>query len=424
MQHQMQRDNSDMGMNGQRPQSPASADNAPSPSKRPRLDGPFNGQPMGPNGRGQPPMGPNPQAAQRTAQMLRQNNINPASLDPVQFQNFQNQPPSAQAKSIQVYAQTLAQHHSRAGLDNQGLQNGVMNPGMMGNPGSPMMQPMPDGQNLGVAMNDMYGPNNPAAMQQMRMAATNGQQGGSHALQDYQMQLMLLEQQNKKRLMMARQEQDQGQRQDGMPGMPQQFPPGMSPQNSRNGPSPNPNDQMRRGTPKMMQQGLPGSPMPGDGGIPQTRGSPAAMSFPNGTMPQDVPPQFFQQNGPMGPNGMMMRPPSSHPGFNGVQMNQQMEALRAQGRMPNGGWPQGPQGQAPMMPQPPPGQQPQSMGTPQQRNEMPPPQAPPSSATAGRTNPSSPSQQSNAPPTPQQANKAAPKGKKDSKADRKVRYNP
>jgi hypothetical protein len=31
---------------------------------------------------------------------------------------------------------------------------------------------------------------------------------GNHALQDYQMQLMLLEQQNKKRLMMARQEQD------------------------------------------------------------------------------------------------------------------------------------------------------------------------------------------------------------------------
>jgi hypothetical protein len=33
-------------------------------------------------------------------------------------------------------------------------------------------------------------------------------QGRNHALQDYQMQLMLLEQQNKKRLMMARQEQD------------------------------------------------------------------------------------------------------------------------------------------------------------------------------------------------------------------------
>jgi hypothetical protein len=37
----------------------------------------------------------------------------------------------------------------------------------------------------------------------------NGLGGGSnHALQDYQMQLMLLEQQNKKRLLMARQEQD------------------------------------------------------------------------------------------------------------------------------------------------------------------------------------------------------------------------
>ena len=32
--------------------------------------------------------------------------------------------------------------------------------------------------------------------------------GGSHALQDHQMQLVLLEQQNKKRLLMARQEQD------------------------------------------------------------------------------------------------------------------------------------------------------------------------------------------------------------------------
>ena len=35
-----------------------------------------------------------------------------------------------------------------------------------------------------------------------------GQSQGNHALQDYQMQLMLLEQQNKKRLLMARQEQD------------------------------------------------------------------------------------------------------------------------------------------------------------------------------------------------------------------------
>lgn len=37
---------------------------------------------------------------------------------------------------------------------------------------------------------------------------TTGTNGGGHALQEYQMQLMLLEQQNKKRLLMARQEQD------------------------------------------------------------------------------------------------------------------------------------------------------------------------------------------------------------------------
>ena len=48
----------------------------------------------------------------------------------------------------------------------------------------------------------------------------NGIQAGqpNHALQDYQMQLMLLEQQNKKRLMMARQEQDSKNGQDGGPG--------------------------------------------------------------------------------------------------------------------------------------------------------------------------------------------------------------
>lgn len=57
----------------------------------------------------------------------------------------------------------------------------------------------------------------------------NGQ--GNHALQDYQMQLMLLEQQNKKRLLMARQEQD---------GPQVGFAPNLSPSNSRGGHSPGP----------------------------------------------------------------------------------------------------------------------------------------------------------------------------------------
>jgi hypothetical protein len=36
---QMQRDGSNMDMNGQRPQSPGPNDNAPSPNKRPRMEG-------------------------------------------------------------------------------------------------------------------------------------------------------------------------------------------------------------------------------------------------------------------------------------------------------------------------------------------------------------------------------------------------
>ena len=36
---QMQRDGSTMDMNGQRPQSPGASENAPSPNKRPRMEG-------------------------------------------------------------------------------------------------------------------------------------------------------------------------------------------------------------------------------------------------------------------------------------------------------------------------------------------------------------------------------------------------
>lgn len=436
MQQQMQRNGSDIDINGQRPQSPSSAENAPSPSKRPRLEGgQYNGQQMGPNGMGPNGMGPNgrgqpqgmqaqqvghnPSAMQANA-LLMQNGINPNVLSETQLNSFQQQNPAVQVKSIQVYAQNLAQHQ-RSALNNQ-VPKGMQNPAGMPGQGSPMMQQGADPQQLS-AMNDYYTGN----QAQMRgMQGANGQ-GGNHALQDYQMQLMLLEQQNKKRLMMARQEQDSLTRTDGQPGVPGQpvFPPGMSPQGSRSGPSPNPNDQMKRGTPKMNQSGLPGSPLP-DGSMPQGRGSPAAMFA--GQMPPDMPPQFFPQMknmgdgmGAVGPNGVMMRPPSSHPSFNGQPVNpqQQMEAIarmQASGR----NWQQGPQGQAPMMQQGPQGQQPQQLGTPQQRAAMPPPQPPAAGGVSnGRTQPSSP-QQAAAPPTPQQTNKANPKGKKDAKEPRKV----
>jgi hypothetical protein len=84
-----------------------------------------------------------------------------------------------------------------------------------------------------------------------------GQPQGNHNLQDHQLQLMMLERQ-KKRLLMAQQEQGDtsGPHAQGTVGDPAGFPPSMSPQGSRAGPLPNHIDQIKRGTPKMNQQGL------------------------------------------------------------------------------------------------------------------------------------------------------------------------
>ncbi|KAF4302131.1 cAMP-dependent protein kinase pathway protein [Botryosphaeria dothidea] len=411
---QMQRDGSQMDMN-QRPQSPGSAENAPSPNKRPRLENGFNGQQMGPGARSQ---GMQPQqmgatSAVQAGQMLMANGIDPNNMTPQQFSAFQGQNPNVQtAKGLQVYAQNLALQH-KAALNNQQLAKEMNNAGMQN---SPMAQQGGDGSQ------DFFQGNANARMQP---GAPGQQPGGNHALQDYQMQLMLLEQQNKKRLLMARQEQDNITQHPasgpvGQPG----FPPAMSPQGSRAGPSPNPNDQMKRGTPKLPQAGLPGSPMP-DGPMPQNRSSPLPNGFDPNQMPPGMPPQFYQ--GQMGANGMM-RPPSSHPGFQGQMTPQQMEMIaRNGGRMPNGMWPQGGppqmmQGQQQQGPQQgmQQGQQQQPpMGTPQQRNQqMPPPPAPAAGNENGRTQPSSPAQPQNQPPTPSQANKPNPKNKK--KDDKKA----
>jgi hypothetical protein len=190
------------------------------------------------------------------------------------------------------------------------------------------------------------------------------------------------------------------------------FPPSMSPQGSRAGPSPNPSDQMKKGaTPRMGPQGLPGSPLPE--GAMQQRGSPApGVAFDPNSMPPGMPPQFSYPNGM---NPQMMRPPSSHPQFNGQMTQEQMHIMQRNqmAAMQNGGVWRGPQGQPGMMP----GQQ--QMGpmgaNPQPNRQMPPPPAP--AGEQPRTEPS-PSQPA-APPTPLQGNKANPK-KKNTK-DNKVK---
>jgi hypothetical protein len=331
--------------------------------------------------------------------------MNAGNMPGAQFSEFNANAPSVQQKQIEVYTQSLF-HQQRMALNNhanaQGMNSGVQ--------GSPMAQQGLDGQH------EIFAGNQPRGMP----AGAPGPPQGNHALQDYQMQLMLLEQQNKKRLLMARQEQDNtmsGPHAQGGPG----FTASMSPQGSRAGPSPNPADQMKKGTPRMGQQGLPGSPMP-DGAMQQQRNSPApampgAGFDPNGAnMPPGMQSQYgFPGQMPQGP--MMQRPPSSHPGnFAGQQLTaQHVDAMQRNGALPNGVW-RGPQGQPGMMPHP---QQMGPMGNnPQQRGQMPPPPAPPAGEQprAQEPSPSQPAQ----PPTPLQGNKAAPKKK--ATKDNKVKW--
>ena len=405
-QQQMQRDPSD-GNNQQRPQSPGSAENAPSPSKRPRLDQPsFNSQM--PNGRGQMPQQvgeTGPSNAIQAAHMQLANGIEPSNLTGQQFQQG-GANATAQAASLGRYQATLAQQQA----------NQMPGSKVMPNAGGPPNQGSPPMMNQGQDIANYYNPGNVGPDGMRAGVGQPGGGGGNHALQDYQMQLMLLEQQNKKRLMMARQEQDSMTMPRGPDGSAGQAGPNMgpngqpfqgtSPQGARSVNSPNPGDQMKRNTPHMNPGGM-ASPIP----EPQSRGSPGAgMNFIAGGQmdPNGMNQPYF--NGGM-QNGM--RPPSSHPAAGRFQMTPQQMAMAQQQQVGAvQGWQNGPNGQ--MMPQQGVQGGPQNMGTPQQR-AMPPPSAPAAGAAAnGRTQPSSP-QQNAAPPTPSQTNKANPKKKNESK---------
>lgn len=177
------RDPSEMDMNGQRPRTPSASDHAPSPSKRQRMDGvPFSGPQMMPNGqglqRGMPPGVIGGDAAQNANHLLMNNGLNPGNLSDSQFAFFKQQEPAAQQKSIEVYAQNLAKSQRQQSLSKIG--------GML-DQGSPVMD-----SGIGdIGGPDFYGAPNPAM--QMRGGApqngTNGQGGGNHALQDYQVSL-------------------------------------------------------------------------------------------------------------------------------------------------------------------------------------------------------------------------------------------
>lgn len=261
------------------------------------------------------------------------------------------------------------------------MANGMMTMGTAGSPMMPMSNQFADGIPMDVYNQQRGMPGAPG----QGMQGGPGGQTGNHALQDYQMQLMLLEQQNKKRLMMARQEQHENNPGSGNP-MAVGMQPGMSPPGSRSGASPNPIDQMKR-TPGL--GGLPGSPSAAD--TMQGR-SPASMSFMNGMQPDYNNSMFMEKNQPMMPGvAPNMRPPTAD-----------MNGMRPQNARMAGQF----QGGQPMVQQMSQGQ----MGTPGQRGDMPPPQAP--AATSAQRNQTGSPANANATPTPSQQNKSNPKGKK------------
>lgn len=381
-----------MDMNGApRGPSPRPGENAPSP-KRVRVDsGASNFSRMGPNGRPVPMM-PQPPNGNAPSQVMMMDGPFPAGAMSPAFSHLNGQAKSAEQ---QQYSQDLMNQQRAI------QQQHVKIPGGM-NQGSPMMPNGPDGALMDPSGMFQQNPN-------YRQPGIAGAAGHGGALADYQMQLMLLEQQNKKRLMMHRQELDVASRDQGVPpglmGQSGVYAPPMSPRASRTGHSPNSNDPTKRGTPKQMGQD---SPLP-ENTMGTNRNSPGSNNFEPGQM-QNMMPPFAMVNGPV--NGMMGRPPN---GQNGQMSAQHVEMMRrqqqqAQMGMHNGAWPPGMQNPGQMLQQ---GQVMAQMD--QARNSMPPPQGPP----AGRTQPSSPQTQA-APPTPSQTSKAGPK-KKDSKDNKKVR---
>ena len=112
--------------------------------------------------------------------LLVSHGINPGNLSEAQFESFRTQGPAVQKTSIEIYAANRAKH--------QPPQNTSTNSGAASGRGLPVVTPDvdQDGIRAGISM-----PSETATVQ------------------DYQMQLKLLEQQNKKRIFVLREQRDE-----------------------------------------------------------------------------------------------------------------------------------------------------------------------------------------------------------------------
>ncbi|MCJ1433395.1 hypothetical protein MMC27_002755 [Xylographa pallens] len=123
--------------------------------------------------------------------LLIQYGINPNYLTPAQLESYQARGPQFQEKELRVYAQNMLA---------QQRQQSILRPIKPCQDSAACRMP----SRLDGGMSDMY-----IRSTGMRMhPAPQLNNAHNHALQDYEMQLMLLDQQNKQRLLMARMAQD------------------------------------------------------------------------------------------------------------------------------------------------------------------------------------------------------------------------
>lgn len=299
---QIQRNQRDLetDVNGQAQssRSPALSNQVLSPSKRQKLSPDGSYTPVQGTIQTRPQMIQNNLAAasttlqtQQAKQMLLNSGISPVGLTQQQFTAFQSQSPSMQQRQLQEYTQNLANQQQR-----------VINitKGQVSNQGVPSIMAS-DGNEIGP--NDFYG----NILSSQQNCATNA---NNHTLEDYQMQLMFLEQQNKKRLMMTHQDQERLQSQDSSTFQI------LSPQGVRNVLSPkNNHNDTKPGISKVTHQNGPNSPT--DGPLTQqsnvSRNTSPNVATYNGQIQSDTHPQimFFNQTkaiGDMQNDGMIINP--------------------------------------------------------------------------------------------------------------------
>jgi hypothetical protein len=281
-------------------------------------------------------------------------------------------------KQLTAYKQNLVVQQSQQGLATRASLGGASPANQQaqipfGNPG------IPGGMNF--AGRD---PRNVPTQEQLREMTEHAKQlggtlqhpsSGSHSLQDYQNQLMVLEQQNKKRLQHARQETNSRNDEPGnaplsgqfaqhgqglQPGQQQLQGTSMSPSTSRTGPSPRiSNLELQQQQRKPGQKGGSGAASPEPDSVAQMRNPSSAFVGQTGGMTAEQFQQMTQMGGQafshpmlMGPNGqpqyMAGRP---HPvQFNQAQpmtmemmksrMQQQQQQQQQPGQPFATGWPQ------------------------------------------------------------------------------------